>query len=106
MESGKLRHSLAIQSATEVEGTIGNAQSVTWATITTVWGSVRPLSTKEVTNAQGIDSSTSHQITIRYYAGLTTKHRILFGSRVFNIMQIQNRNELNRTINIIASENV
>lgn len=106
MESGKLRHPLIIQAATDVEGTMGNAGTQTWTTVQNVHGRVRPMSTKELSNAGGVNSSMSHQITIRYYAGLTTKHRILFGSRAFNILQVLNKDELNKEMNIIAGEDV
>lgn len=106
MDFGKLNRLLTIQVATEVEGTIGNSQTLTWADVKSVWASIRPLSSKEIATAGSIDASVSHHIKIRYYSGLTSRHRFVFGSRTFNIVQLLNKDERNIEMNIIAMEDV
>ena len=107
MESGKLRNKISIQEATEVDGSMGSSQSLTWANVEdTWWANIRHLSSREMVNAQGVAADATHQITMRYYSSLTPKHRILYGSRVFNISSINNINERNRTMVVIVSEDV
>ena len=43
---------------------------------------------------------------IRYRSGITTTMRILFGSRTFNIVKINNENDYNNFITLTAVENV
>jgi len=41
---------------------------------------------------------------VRYFPGLTPKHRIKFGDRVFDILGINNVRELNIGLEILAKE--
>ena len=103
IEAGKLRHRLAIQSHTEARDSFGGSTK-TWATQKTVWGSVRPMSGKELVNAQQVDSRVTHRIVIRFYSGLDTTYRFLFGTRVFNIVSVLNIQERNKLLVITAIE--
>lgn len=53
-----------------------------------VWGSVEPLSSRELLNGAQMQADITHKIRIRYRADLdlTADMRILLGDRVFNIM--------------------
>lgn len=94
IDAGQLRHRVEIQSRTTTRGTRGQ-ETGTWATVATVWAKVEPLSGAEVTQARQQFASASHRVTIRYYAGLTPKHRFLFGDRALNIEFVQNTEERN-----------
>jgi len=48
---GKLRHRIALQSITTAKNAFGE-DIPTWATYSTVWGSVEPLTGRELFNAQ------------------------------------------------------
>jgi SPP1 family predicted phage head-tail adaptor len=78
--------------AWEASGTsIGSA----WADATAytsgrVWARIRPLDTSERFESQQIQSSTTHQIDIRYRSDVKTDMRIVFGSRTFYIEGIRN----------------
>jgi SPP1 family predicted phage head-tail adaptor len=55
---------------------------------------IAPLSGEEFMLAQQLKAGTSHKITMRYYPDLTTHHRLLFGTRTFEIVSIRNVDEM------------
>lgn len=57
------------------------------------YAKIEPLSGREFFEAQRVDSDITHQITMRNYSGLTTSHRITYGSRTFNIESVINTDE-------------
>lgn len=79
-------------------------QVETWSTFATVWASLKPKLVKEVNFAQRIEPRVDHEIVIRYRSGLTTKMRVKFGSRYFEIKAIVNEEERNEWIKILATE--
>lgn len=100
---GKMKQRVSIQSITQAsDGQGGFTES--WATDATVWAYVRPVKGYEKYQAQQVQTPVTHKITIRYRTGVTTKQRILFGSRVFNIKEVLNPDEANHFLEIIALE--
>jgi len=94
MRIGKLRHRVAIQAKAEPVPVDATGQSQpSWSTLTTVWASIEPAGGKEFYAGQQVNAEVSHKVTIRYYADLTTAHRLLFGSRIFDINYIRNVDE-------------
>jgi SPP1 family predicted phage head-tail adaptor len=75
-----------------------------YTTEATVWAQLRPLSGRESFIAQQVNADVTHEIIIRYYSGLTPKHRILFGTRQFDIISVLNKDERNEYQVITASE--
>lgn len=87
IRAGKLRHRVAIQESVSTPDGIGG-QSLTWQNITgmdSVPAAIMPLSSKEQLDAMKLESVITNKIKIRYRAGITSKNRIVFGSRIFNI---------------------
>ncbi|OQY26233.1 MAG: hypothetical protein B6244_14135 [Candidatus Cloacimonetes bacterium 4572_55] len=94
MNTGRLRHRLALQVETQSQGATGEVAS-SYATDTTVWGALSPVSGREMEQARQISEEITYKAVIRYYSSLTTEYRILYDSRVFEIANIQNFNERN-----------
>ena len=105
MQAGKLRHRLALQSATTTRDTYG-AEVETWSTYDTVWGSVEPLRGTERIFAQQVNAKVTHKIRVRSNSSITVQHRILFDSRYFYINSVINPDERNIEIELICSEAV
>ena len=103
MQAGKLRHRVAIQAATDTRTSDGSITR-TWATADTVWASVEPLTGRELTEAMKVAGMATLRVTIRYYSGLTTAHRLLFGTRVLEIVNVGNTDERNRTLAVLCTE--
>lgn len=102
---GKMRTAIAIQERIETRDTFGGP-TLTWSTVATRWGRVEPLSGRELWQAQAARPDVSHRITLRHYDGLTPRHRLLVGSRVFNIESVLNIEEKGRVSQVMAKEEV
>jgi SPP1 family predicted phage head-tail adaptor len=76
VQSGRLRHRVTIQSATETRDAVG-AVTKTWATLASVWASVEPLGGREFFSASQVQSDVTTRIRIRYRADVTEKMRVV-----------------------------
>lgn len=103
MESGKLKHRITIQAATETRNDTGDVLK-SWATFADRWASIEPLTGRELMKAQQVSSEVTHKVTIRYLAGVTPQHRILFGSRVFNINSVLDSMEQHKELVLMCNE--
>jgi len=107
MEIGRLNKRLELQlNSEETESytdSLGGL-TTTWATASTVWGSIEPLSGRELFSAQQAQSDTDMRIRIRYYSGLTTFYRIKYGTRYFQILSIANISENNEEMLLLCKE--
>jgi len=109
MRAGKLRHRIKLQtkSAGTADGYGGQAD--VWAdTYTNIAASVDPLSGRELLAAQAVQNESRFKITTRFIAGFNPitapAMRIVFGTRVFNIVDATNIEERSRQIEFICSE--
>lgn len=102
---GPMRDRLEIQARVMTQNDYGEAVPA-WATLTTRWGQVEPLSGRELWQAQQVRPDVSHKVTIRYYDGLTPRHRLLLGSRVFEITSVINVDNRKRFMDLICVEEV
>lgn len=65
---------------------------------------IEPLQGRELFEAQQMKGEATHRITMRWYDGLTPKHRIKFGTRTFNIVSVRNIDEANRMTVAVCKE--
>lgn len=106
LRAGQLRHLLTIQTPTDsIDGT--GAVKSTWATLTTAWGAVWPVSAKEYIAAGQLFTNLTHRVRIRYTgSSLTTKCRIKFGTRYLDIKGIVNTEERNEMLDLMCTEEI
>lgn len=111
MEAGKLRHRLEIQQATEVRDEQGGVRFDYLplrvdGRAQVVWGSVEPLRTRELLEAQKLEARLSHRITLRYYPDFNYKWRLRLvnTTRLFDLFPARNIDERNRTLELMAME--
>ena len=64
-----------------------------WATTQTLWASIEPLKGYERMQAMQLANPITHKVRMRYNSGVTTKHRLLYSGRVFQIKEVINENE-------------
>jgi len=85
MRAGPLKNRLAFQGALETTAVNGERSKI-WTTRATVWGSVEPLSSRELLTGQQVAPRATHKIVIRG-GGVqpSTRERVLFGTRIFHI---------------------
>jgi SPP1 family predicted phage head-tail adaptor len=107
MRAGKLNKRIELQLNSEETAsyvtTLGGL-STTYATASTVWASIEPLSGRELFLAKQSQSDTDFKITIRFYSGLTTNYKVKWGTRYFQINSIQNTGENNEQMLLMCKE--
>ena len=88
MYLGEFRNRVALQ--TLGGGTdSGGGQATTWSTATTVWSKVENLSGSEGLFGDQLRATGSFKFTIRYYSAITSKYRLLYRSKGFEIVNIK-----------------
>ena len=105
MQAGPLRHRITIETPTETQDTFGAAVA-TWATFAERWAAIEPLTGREFFAAQQINAEVSHTIRLRYVAGVTTKMRVAFGARHFDLAAVRNLDERGIELELLAVERV
>ena len=103
MRAGQLRHRVTIQSRSTTPDTYGQP-ALTWTDWQDVSASIAPLAGREAITADAVQSSITHRIRLRYLEGLTVAHRIVFGSRIFDIQSVADISERNREMEVFATE--
>ncbi len=89
MQSGKLRHRIALQSNTPTINSFSEPVD-SWSTYKTVWGSIIPIKGKEVINADQVDSETKILIRIRYNSSVIAQHRAVHNDIIYDINTVDN----------------
>lgn len=100
---GRLRHLITVQEAVETTNSVGEVAE-TWTELDQVWAAIEPISGREFQAVQQIAAETTHKVTIRFLEGVTAKHRVLFGSRVFDILAVRDVEELGRFMDLLCRE--
>lgn len=78
-----------------------------WGTPSTYWVGVRQLGGREIERAAMLYAEATHLVTMRYVAGVTpVKMRGKVGSRVFNFGAVNNVDEANIKLEILACERI
>jgi len=78
-----------------------------WTTVGTFSASVRPLAGREAIVAKQVKAEATHMITMRYLGptvAIDPTSRLLYGSRVFNVVQVTNVEERHRWYEVTVQE--
>lgn len=101
---GKLRHRVTLQTAT-VARTARGAEILSFANTATVYADIRTVGGQEQVLSNQLEVATLlHTITIRYRVGIVPKMRLLWGTRVFSIEAIIERDNRMRTLDLSCRE--
>ncbi|MCE3233044.1 MAG: Transfer Agent [Rickettsiaceae bacterium] len=105
--SSRMRQTITFQSESTSSDS-GGGVTLSWVDVSTVWAEIAPVTSmifsSEKFSAGKIQGNISHIVTTRYLSGITSKMRILFGSRIFNIRSVININERSQWLKIYAEE--
>ena len=94
--TGALRHRLRLEAPARIEGEGGTA-SINWSLVTHVWAALFPLSGREVVARDGLHGVLTHEITLRYRAGVQPSMRFVgTGGRAFEIRAVRDLDERRR----------
>lgn len=105
ISAGKLRHPVAIQEVTETDDGDGGL-TTDWATIHTPWCDIRPATALEIFNAGQLQSVITHVIKLRFIAGIRADHRMLFETRIFQIVSVADMKEHEFEMEIQVEERI
>ena len=100
---GQLRHRLELHSASSAQNDFGESID-TWSSYTTVWGKVAPMKGEELFHAQQTNATVTHKILIRYNSNVIAEHRVIFGSRTFEINAVLDPEERNEMLFLHCTE--
>jgi SPP1 family predicted phage head-tail adaptor len=108
LKVGALRHSIVLENpaAAVADGDGGYTQAFTDLTPSPVQASIVPASARDLERvaAGTVLSTATHVVTMRYHSGVTTKTRITFGTRTFNVVGVMNPEERNLWTVAVAVE--
>lgn len=101
--AGAMRHRVTISSVSLAADGDGGT-TPTASTVGTVFAAIEAISQNEIAGHDTVSSLSSHRITIRYLAGVTTACKVTFGSRTFGIDGIENVGEQNGWLVLSCTE--
>jgi len=102
--SSVLRHRVDIQTATRSSDSEGGV-STSWATVTAgVPASVDPIQARQQFQNRSVNVDATHIIKMRADVSLVETQQILWGSRVFEILTVENITEISEMYYITTKE--
>jgi SPP1 family predicted phage head-tail adaptor len=101
--AGKLIHSITIQKNTPTRDASG-AEIESWSTHADRKSWIRPLTGNEKYVNQQILATADYAMGIRYCAGATSKMRVKYGSRYFDIKHIADPEERHHEMILLCKE--
>lgn len=100
---GHLRHRLTLESASRTPDGGGGAVE-TWTAVAQVWGRIEPTGGMEIADADGLGGRITHEITLRYRAGVAPAMRLISGNRRFEIVAVIDIDERRRWLKCLCLE--
>lgn len=101
--AGDLRERVAIEQVSTSRDAVGGIVE-TWSGIAEVWARVMPMSQRESWYRQQMNASAAWKIHMRWRPDVTTKHRVRWDSRTFEIRGVANPDERKRWLELSAEE--
>lgn len=102
--AGRRNQRITFQRVTGETRTPSGAVVPTWSDVVSLWADVDELNGNELWRAQQVQSKVTHFVTILYYAGLTTAHRIVWEARTLGIDGIANPDGVKRQLELRCAE--
>jgi SPP1 family predicted phage head-tail adaptor len=102
--ANELKHVGSLQSFTATGTDTHGQPTGSWATVSTVRLKIEPLTSRTAEYAHQLYELATHTLWLRYRTGVTSAQRIVIGSRTFNFGYVENVDEDERWLRILASE--
>ena len=105
VRAGRLRHRVTIQTRSQSVNEYGEPSN-SWSELDQVWAAIEPISGDERVEMQSSarQGHTSHRVTVRYLANVDATDRVLFGSRVLEIVSVLNFDEKDEFLTLLCRE--
>jgi head-tail adaptor len=108
VDVGSLRHLVTLENpgAALPDGDGGFTLAWTALDPPQVWASIKPATARDLERAVAgtVQASASHLVTLRYVNGVSTKTRLVFGTRIFAVQGVHNVDERNRELVLACAE--
>jgi head-tail adaptor len=91
-----------VQTVTETQGALGMTES--WNTTSKWYGRIISFSGYEKMKAMALSAKATHRISGRFRPGIIPKNRLKLGTRVFNILDIENVGSQNKDMVFTVEE--
>ncbi|MCM3616681.1 phage head closure protein [Sutcliffiella horikoshii] len=105
MNSGKLNRPITVKESVNVKNT-GGGMKTEFRPVLSTFANINTLSGREFWQAQQMEASVSHKVTIRYREGLKRSQFVFYNKRKFEIQYIFNRDEGNKFLELYCLESV
>lgn len=99
----KLDRKITLQSITRISDSQGGFTE-TWADVVALWAQIKPLKAYEKYQFSQNATNATHEVMIRYRAGVTNKMRFIYDNRTFYIKEVLNIEEADAYLKITAME--
>lgn len=105
VRAGRLRHRVTIQTRSQSVNEYGEPSN-SWSELDQVWAAIEPINGDERVEMQSSarQGHTSHRVTVRYLANVDATDRVLFGSRVLEIVSVLNFDEKDEFLTLLCRE--
>jgi len=103
MEAGRLRHVVELQENQPTKNSL-NETIDNWVTVATLRAAISTLNGREIMAANAVGAQSTHKIEVRYHPSITAEKRVLFGTRTFDINNVNNVDERNREMILTCQE--
>lgn len=103
MRSGSMRHKIEFVAVGDVRDEMGGF-SEGETHFDDARAEIKPISGGERFMSNQLFAEATSQIRCRFIAGVTRKHKIKFGTRTFDILDVQNKEEKSAELLIVAKE--
>lgn len=101
--SGELRERVTLQMAQRARDAVGGF-SEQWLPQAEVWARVQPMGAGERFWRQQIEAKADWRVSIRYRSDVTTKLRVRWGNRLFQIRGVTNPDERKVFLDLACEE--
>ena len=102
-DSSLMNRRATIQQRSTGKDTFGQ-QSMTWTDYLPVWAYIEPMTGRELIAAQAQQSEVTHQVVIRYRAGITAAMRLVYEGRIFDILSVVDTDTQHRRLVLQCAE--
>lgn len=103
MQVGELNRRIEVLEQVERKDSYGGIVGE-WITVGAVWAKIIPLKGTETLENKEVSVNQEFKITVRFYAGLSAKHRIKYLSNIYEITSIVDEETSHRWTTIYAKE--
>lgn len=93
LAAGTLRHRITIQASSTPTDDGQGGYTPVWVDQSTVWAHIRPMRAKQVEEYRSINVNATHLIEVRGGVDIEEDQQIIFGSRTFEVLTVENEKE-------------